>query len=87
MSDSEPDECGIKPITFRGWVKEQCRWHDLAYIKGSWHQLNMTRKQVDEHFLRMMLEDAQGNIPKRVASYVMYGVVRAVGWMWWEGKR
>lgn len=87
MSDNEPDECGIKPLTFRGWVKNQCAWHDRAYVKGSWHQLNLSRKQVDEHFLTMMLEDAQGNIPKRVASYVMYGLTRIFGGFFWEGKR
>lgn len=86
MVDTEPNDCGIKPFTFRGWVKAACAFHDQAYIKDSWHQQNMTRIELDRWFLTQMLEISGRNILKIGASYLMYGVTRVFGGRWWEGK-
>lgn len=89
MSDSEPDRCGICPFTFGGWALSACIWHDQAYEAGSWHQKNLSRKQVDDHFLEMLLElSKRGRFQagKRAQSYIMYSWVRAFGSYWWEGR-
>jgi hypothetical protein len=87
MADNEPDECGIAPLTFRGWVKESCAMHDKFYVRDSWAQRNLTRREADNRFLLMMLEQSGGNVAKRAASYVMWGVSRLLGGVFWEGKR
>jgi hypothetical protein len=89
MSDKEPDRCGICPFTFGGWAVAACIWHDQAYTEGSWHQANMTRKEVDDYFLVLLLYEAnQGSYRplKKSQAYIMYGFVRAFGSYWWEGK-
>lgn len=88
MSDTEPNRCGICPFTFGGWAAPACVWHDEAYIKNSWHQQNMTRKEVDDYFLFLLLHLAnQGSYRplKKVQAYIMYKFVRSVGSFWWEG--
>lgn len=81
---------GIWPILFRGWPFYAAEWHDTAYTLGSWHQANMSRKEVDDFFLEQtLLLSNMGKLKplKRVASYTMYGITRTLGWIWWEGKR
>lgn len=90
MTDTEGEDCGINPLQFRGWVIAACRWHDHSYSEESWQQTNMSRKEVDDAFLVQLLElSKKGDyrFAKRVASYAMYGVTRALGWLWWEGKK
>lgn len=87
MNDKEPDECGIQLARFRGWTQAACEFHDKAYIKGSWHQQNMSRKEVDKHFLSQLLLMSKNSVLKKAASYFMYSVTRLGGWMFWEGKR
>lgn len=90
MTDTEGEDCGITPVQFRGWVKDACRLHDKFYTEGSFAQGHFTRKQVDDLFLAQCLElSKKGDyrFAKRVASYAMYGVTRALGWLWWEGKK
>lgn len=86
-ADDPTDACGIKPVTFRGWGKAACSVHDRFYLKGSWAQTHLTRKEADQHFLNMLLTISGRNVIKRGASYVLYGLVRALGGPYWEGKR
>jgi len=87
MSDTRGDKCGIWPVQIGGWAKPACNWHDSAYTKNSWAQEFMSRKRVDEHFLAQLLELSGGNPLKKMASYAMFGIARALGGIWWEGKR
>jgi hypothetical protein len=84
--DDLTEACGIKPITFRGFPKAACQIHDRMYVRGSWAQANLTRKEADEHFLLMLLTISGRNPLKRAASYLMYGAVRILGAPYWEGK-
>lgn len=86
MADTKGNDCGIYPAQFRGWVKMACRWHDQAYSENSWAEKNLTRKQVDDHFLSQLLLMSGRNVLKIGASYIMYGVTRLLGANWWEGK-
>lgn len=86
-ADYENDDCGIPPVTFRGWAKASCQVHDRFYERGSWAQTHLTRKEADQHFLNMLLTMSGRNVLKRGASYVLYGLVRALGAPYWEGKR
>lgn len=86
MSDTKGTACGVFPLLFRGWPRTACTRHDQAYSTGSWHQKNLTRKEVDDYFLVQLLELSGTNPAKRLASYTMYTVVRLIGWKYWEGK-
>lgn len=88
--DTKGVGCGIFPVLFGGWPKDACVWHDNAYTQQSWHQHNMSRKEVDKALLAQLLElSARGRhrFLKRLSSYAMYGVVRSFGGLWWEGDR
>ncbi len=85
MTDTIGTGCGIFPFIFHGWMDPACQWHDAAYTEGSWHQQNMTRKEVDDHFLEQCLYLADGVPHKVMQAYLCYEVVRALGWLWWEG--
>lgn len=64
--------------------------HDIAYLRGSWHQANLSRYEVDRAFLFQLLELAKyGRFKplKRLQAYGMYGVVRLLGGLFWEGER
>lgn len=88
MKDDPHFGCGIYPLIFRGWPKYACLWHDKAYTHGSWAQSNLTREQTDNWFLKQMLLTSKNNPAKKAAAYTMYGIVRAVGWVFWEnGKK
>lgn len=87
MKDDPAEGCGYSPlIVNKVFAKHACDWHDKTYLKGSWHQENLSRKEVDQHFLKQMLLLA--NTPwRRLRAYAMYGIVRAVGGIFWEGER
>ena len=85
MRDTPGTGCGIFPVLINdGCMGPACAWHDAAYTSGSWHQANMTRKEVDEWFLRLMLTCAKTPL-ERARAYGYYAIVRAVGGIWWEG--
>jgi hypothetical protein len=85
-NDTKGTGCGIWPFLFRGWPKNACEWHDKAYTEKSWAEHNLTRLEVDRIFLAQLKELSGRNPLKQIASRLMYGVVRALGWKWWEGK-
>ncbi len=78
---------GINPILFGGWANSAARVHDLEYVASS--VSGKTRKEVDDQFLYDCLYLAskgrfkQGKVAQ---AYVMYGMVRALGWIWWDGN-
>ena len=90
MADTKGVMCGISKLGFRGWALSACEFHDKSYTTNSWSQLNLSRKEIDDVFLsHLLLLSKSGTFKpgKVVASYAMYGVVRALGWLWWEGER
>lgn len=79
-------DCGIKPFLFGGWCQSACLRHDNFYINSAHSEL--TRLYVDKLFLSDCLELAKKGrceFLKRQASYVMYGIVRATGGIFWDG--
>lgn len=87
--DTKGRGCGIYPLIFRGWPKNSCNWHDDAYTRNSSQQKYLTRAQVDKALLEQLLNTTHGtsySVAKTIAAYAMYAVVRAVGWIWWEGR-
>lgn len=84
--DTKGIGCGIWPVILTD--KEFlncCAWHDIAYSQGSWHQQNLTRKEVDRRFLSYMLESA-GSSMSKARAYLYYGFARVLGVLFWEGK-
>lgn len=89
MKDDPNLGCGYW-ITWRGWMKKACEAHDPAYVEGSDAQKWLSRKDVDDAFLRdLLLASRKGRfqIGKKILSYISYGVVRAVASVLWEGKK
>lgn len=64
-----------------------CRWHDTAYTEGSFHQSNLSRKEVDLWFYNQMLLVAGDNKLRQLKAKAFYVVARAFGWALWEGKK
>jgi hypothetical protein len=70
-------ESFIKPY---GLVSRAAILHDFAYI---YNPIEQTRKEADEMFLQVMLEDGVNGIKARL----MYAFVRLVSWIWWKEFR
>lgn len=87
LRDTRGDRCGIWPVQIGGWPKTACNWHDSAYTEESWAQHNLSRKEVDAHFLQQLLQLSGSNVFKRVTSYGLWGFARLLGNKWWEGDR
>lgn len=86
MIDDTHTGCGIYPLIFHGWMEPACEWHDGAYTEGSWQENHLTRLQVDDEFFRMCMLLADGDCVKEAQALACYKIVRAVGWIFWEGK-
>ena len=87
MKDDLGDGCGYK-VRFRGWPNRACLDHDEAYLENSDAQKWLSRADVDKALLRDLLRKSRtGNfrVLKAAASFAMYGFVRAVGGLFWEG--
>lgn len=90
MKDDKHEGCGIYPILWRGWSNRACKVHDEAYTNNSDAEKWLTRKEVDDALLRdLLMAASKGNFRagKRAAAYAMYGAVRLLGGLFWEGKR
>jgi hypothetical protein len=101
MDNDPKTECGDSRVWGRpdDLFDEACTFHDYHYQRK--HALSTgdhveqdgatfvlwTRKDVDKAFLEMMLAKAQ-TLRDRLQAYAYYGIVRAVGWHWWnrDGK-
>jgi len=80
-------ECGIKPLLFGGWCEPACKMHDQAYLESA--TSGFTRAYIDKKFLLdclMLADKGRCQAGKRLASYAMYRIIRALGWMWWRGN-
>lgn len=87
-SDTRGEGCGIYPLLIRNTkFVDACDFHDRAYIRDSWVQKNMTRKQCDDWFLRQTLEIAGSNKLRQAQAYLFYGIARALGGFFWEGAK
>lgn len=89
MKDDPNIGCGYG-VTFRGWAAKACGYHDEAYLKGSDAEKWLTRKEVDDALYRDLKNAARlSKWPNGalVMAGVMYGVVRLVGGLFWEGKK
>lgn len=84
----EPERCGVgKNSVDDPTFNAACSWHDRAYTMDSWHEHNLTRYQVDQLFLKYML-DAAGRNPFAIArAYTYYYLARAFGAEYWEGDK
>lgn len=89
MKDDNQVGCGYG-VVFRGWAAKACGIHDEAYLKGSDAEKWLTRKEVDDALYRDLVARAKlskwpgGALPM---AGIMYLAVRAVGWIFWEGKK
>lgn len=79
--------CGVHPFetNSKDLLTPACRWHDFAYTEGSVQQKILNRKQVDQIFLKQMLELAGDSKYQRVKAYTYYALVRVFGGSFWEG--
>lgn len=63
-------------------------FHDFAYRADSYAQKSgMTRKEIDDRFLEMMLAAASDSWIARRRAYFYYNTVRVFGGIFWEGEQ
>lgn len=88
LKDDKHEGCGISPLATgkRDPFFDACRWHDDAYVRNSWHQYNLKRKETDLYFLKQMLSIAGDNPFLRARAYLYYRLARIFGRRFWEGK-
>lgn len=92
---SDPvDQCGIAPYWFfapdDSIFTAACAYHDRAYVANeTLPQGDEVRRAVDYQFLYLMLEAVEvlpDPTEKWLATnqaYLMFLIVRELGWMWW----
>lgn len=86
--DTKGEGCGIWPFLLEGgYFDDACRWHDAAYLDGSFHQRNMGRAEVDLWFYKQMREIAGRNVIRRLQAAVYFSLAKLFGGRYWEGKR
>ena len=80
--------CGVYPFqtSSKDTFTKACKSHDLAYIEGSIEQKIFSRKEVDQIFLKQMLELSGESKLKKIKAYTYYALVRLFGGMFWEGS-
>lgn len=87
MGDTFGEGCGIWPVLLKqGFFNDACDWHDAAYTIKSWQEGHMTRAEVDAWFHGQMLRKASGNPLRLIQAHMFFGIARALGFFWWEGK-
>ena len=81
--------CGVYPFetSSKDTFTKACKLHDLAYIEGSIEQKIFSRKEVDQIFLKQMLELSGESKLKKAKAYTYYGLVRLFGGVFWEGSK
>lgn len=86
QEDKEPDRCGIGIASTEkdDPFVTACHWHDHAYTERSWHETNLTRKDVDKQFLLQMLTIAGDNRILKARAYLYYSLARLFGSTFWE---
>jgi hypothetical protein len=88
MKDDPSVGCGVWPVILkRTKFLPACEFHDRVYTKESFIQRKgWTRKEVDSWFLAQMKMIAKTPYDK-ARAYLFYGIVRALGGFFYEGKK
>ena len=87
MVEDKYDGCGISNLISTGPKDpfyNACQWHDEAYSKGSFHEQNFSRKQMDLVFLAQMKLIAGKNLLLKTKAFLYYGIARLFGGTYWE---
>jgi len=88
VRDDPTVACGVWPFVLsKTRFLDACEWHDQTYLKGSWAQANLTRAEVDRRFLEYMKLRTKGSTFHTTRAYLLYGIARAFGGLFWEGKK
>ena len=85
MKDDKVGGCGISWLWFDQYDKfnNACLVHDAAFDQHEAGAPTVSRKEVDQAFLKVMLRESRGNPALVAKAYAYYTIVRAVGWVWW----
>lgn len=87
MGDTRGTGCGIWPLILKGTrFDAACEWHDNAYTEGSFHEKNLSRRDVDAWFLMHLKILAGNSTTQQLRARLFYGLARLLGGLWWEGK-
>lgn len=85
--DDEQVGCGIGAFFLKNSrFHAACEWHDVAYLRGSFMQTGMSRKEADRWFLVQMLGMSKSWID-RLHARAFYALARLFGERFWEGPR
>lgn len=86
MVADDRDICGIGPLSTGEddpFIR-MCEIHDKSFVLKEQGQETLSRKEVDDRFLRAMLIRAGDNWRLRARAYLYYGIARAFGGPFWK---
>ncbi len=87
MVADDKDRCGVGSFSTDSDdpFSAACEWHDLQYRRKEDKKSILSRKRVDEQFLKQMLEIAGDSWKLKAKAYFYYRVARLFGgplWKW-----
>lgn len=86
MVADKKDRCGVGAFSTGDSdpFKFACDWHDRAYVTKEAKKSILSRKQVDEQFLKQMLLIAGERKGLRLRAYSYYYAARLFGGYLWK---
>lgn len=86
--DDDADGCGDSKWWWWNLFPDACHWHDEATKEGSWHQKNMTLKQVNMKFREFVQVEAKyrGGLTRKIMWRPFSFIANRLSKYYWEGK-
>ena len=86
MVADKKDRCGVGLLSSDASDPfiDACKWHDRAYVDKENKISILSRKQVDEQFLKQMLLIASGRKRLVIKAYAYYYAARLFGGYLWK---
>ena len=80
MASDDVCGCGFFETSVNDPFRTACAWHDHAYVNRKFfEERGWNRAEVDNYFLRLMLNVCGLNLRLRLRAHLYYRVVRLVG--------
>lgn len=94
LFSDQKTECGDSRLWGRpeDVFDSACKFHDYHYQRkhdqaGTEEPVTYARKDIDRGFLDIALRESQGSKYLQCRAYAYYGLIRAVGWLWWNSDK
>ncbi len=86
--DDDADGCGDSKWWYWNLFPDACHWHDEATKTGSWHQRNMSLKDVNRKFDEFLRAEAEyrGGTVRKIMRPAFSFIANRLTRFYWEGK-